>query len=59
MTSPADRYQAARRRAADNARRPGLAGFAAGLDFTLDDYQRTACEALERGNGVLVLRRVE
>lgn len=31
-----------------------LTAFAAGLEFTLDDFQRTACEALARGGGVLV-----
>jgi ATP-dependent RNA helicase HelY len=50
MTSPAERNQAARQRAAH----PQLHGFTAGLDFVLDDFQRTACEALERGSSVLV-----
>ncbi|MFS8479538.1 MAG: DEAD/DEAH box helicase [Micromonosporaceae bacterium] len=54
MTSPAERYAAARRRAAEDARSPALAEFARGLDFTLDAFQRDACEALERGRGVLV-----
>jgi ATP-dependent RNA helicase HelY len=49
MTRPAERYAAARRRAY-----PQLATFAAGLGFALDEFQRTACEALERGSGVLV-----
>ncbi|OBI18285.1 DEAD/DEAH box helicase [Mycobacterium sp. E2327] len=31
-----------------------LARFATELSFTLDDFQRRACEALERGHGVLV-----
>ena len=31
-----------------------LAGFAAQLGFTLDDFQQRACEALDRGHGVLV-----
>ena len=50
MTSPAERYAAARRRAAH----PRLSEFAAGLDFVLDHFQRTACEAVEQGSGVLV-----
>src|SRR5437763_3840772 len=54
MTSPAERYSAARRRAAEVARSPELAGFAVGLGFDLDPFQRVACEALERGSGVLV-----
>jgi ATP-dependent RNA helicase HelY len=54
MTSPADRYAAARRRAAETARSPELDGFAADLGFDLDPFQRDACEALERGSGVLV-----
>jgi ATP-dependent RNA helicase HelY len=31
-----------------------LPEFVAGLGFALDDFQRTACEAVERGHGVLV-----
>ncbi|MGC9669963.1 DEAD/DEAH box helicase [Planosporangium sp. 12N6] len=54
MTSPAERYAAARRRAAEVARFPALHEFAEGLGFVLDDFQREACEALERGSGVLV-----
>jgi ATP-dependent RNA helicase HelY len=50
MTRPAERFAAARRGAAH----PELATFAAGLGFALDEFQRTACEALERGSGVLV-----
>ena len=50
MTSPAERYAAARRRAAY----PQLTEFATGLGFALDDFQRAACEALEDGSGVLV-----
>ncbi|HEX2551706.1 MAG TPA: DEAD/DEAH box helicase, partial [Nocardioidaceae bacterium] len=34
--------------------RPALTDFSAELEFTLDDFQREACEALERGTGVLV-----
>jgi len=54
MTSPAERYAAARRRAATASRYPALGDFAEGLGFGLDDFQREACEALERGSGVLV-----
>jgi ATP-dependent RNA helicase HelY len=54
MSSPAERYAAARRRAADAARFPALAAFAEELPFAFDDFQRDACEALERGSGVLV-----
>ena len=53
MTSPAERYAAARRRAASRDA-PALTDFAAELDFDLDPFQREACEALERGSGVLV-----
>jgi ATP-dependent RNA helicase HelY len=54
MTSPAERYAAARKRATVMARFPALHEFVEGLDFALDDFQREACEALERGSGVLV-----
>jgi ATP-dependent RNA helicase HelY len=54
MTSPAERYDAARRRSADVSRSPALAEFASGLGFDLDPFQRDACAALERGTGVLV-----
>jgi ATP-dependent RNA helicase HelY len=50
MTSPAERYAAARRR----SDYPKLHEFADSLDFVLDDFQRGACEAVERGSGVLV-----
>ena len=50
MTSPAERYAAARRRGAH----PALADFAAELGFALDPFQVEACEALEDGYGVLV-----
>src|SRR6266496_1902217 len=50
MTSPAERYAAARRRGA----RPALAEFATGYSFELDPFQVRACEALEDGLGVLV-----
>ena len=54
MTSPAERYAAARRRATVAATFPALAAFAAELEFDLDPFQREACQALERGSGVLV-----
>src|SRR5919206_419943 len=50
MSSPAERYAAARRRTAH----PTLADFTAGLGFSLDPFQVEACEALEEGSGVLV-----
>ncbi|NCT90723.1 DEAD/DEAH box helicase [Cellulomonas sp. APG4] len=52
MSSPAERYAASRRRAAQQRTR--LAGFVATLDFELDDFQVEACTALEGGRGVLV-----
>ena len=54
MTSPAERYAAARRRAKQAARLPALTEFAAELAFELDPFQHEACEALEQGSGVLV-----
>lgn len=50
MSSPAERYAAARRRAA----RPALTEFALDYEFMLDPFQVRACEALEDGLGVLV-----
>ncbi|GEK16936.1 DEAD/DEAH box helicase [Cellulomonas persica] len=50
--SPAERYAAARRRAADE--RGELAAFRELIGFQLDDFQVEACRALERGSGVLV-----
>lgn len=52
MSSPAERYAASRRRAAEQ--RTELASFARLLDFELDDFQRESCAALEGGRGVLV-----
>ncbi|GGB94471.1 DEAD/DEAH box helicase [Cellulomonas carbonis] len=52
MSSPAERYAASRRRAAEQRTR--LATFARELEFELDDFQREACAALEGGRGVLV-----
>ncbi|HEX8768985.1 MAG TPA: DEAD/DEAH box helicase, partial [Jatrophihabitans sp.] len=54
MTSPAERYAASRRRAARVAQFPALDDFMLDVGFDLDDFQRQACEALERGSGVLV-----
>src|SRR3954468_16735451 len=50
MSSPAERYAAARRRTAH----PTLSDFTAELGFSLDPFQVEACEALEQGSGVLV-----
>src|SRR3954469_6926925 len=50
MSSPAERYAAARRRGAH----PTLSDFTAELGFSLDPFQVEACEALEQGSGVLV-----
>ncbi len=50
MSSPSERYAAARRRSA----RPVLTDFRAGYDFELDAFQVDACSALEDGYSVLV-----
>ncbi|HEY8302774.1 MAG TPA: DEAD/DEAH box helicase [Jatrophihabitans sp.] len=50
MSSPSERYAAARRRTA----RPALHDFRSGVPFVLDDFQVQACEALEDGYAVLV-----
>jgi len=50
MSSPSERYAAARQRTA----RPALAGFRGGYPFALDPFQVQACEALEDGYSVLV-----
>ncbi|QKW05616.1 DEAD/DEAH box helicase [Streptomyces sp. NA04227] len=50
--SPAERYAAARRRAAEQA--TALASFREMYDFGLDPFQIEACQALEEGKGVLV-----
>ncbi|WP_086802519.1 DEAD/DEAH box helicase, partial [Streptomyces caniscabiei] len=50
--SPAERYAAARRRAAEQA--TALASFREMYDFGLDPFQIEACQALEAGKGVLV-----
>jgi ATP-dependent RNA helicase HelY len=54
MTSPAERYVESKRRAARAAEFPALDDFMLDVGFDLDDFQRQACEALERGSGVLV-----
>src|SRR3954451_21890028 len=48
MSSPAERYAAARRRTAH----PTLSDFTAELGFSLDPFQVEACEALDEGAGV-------
>ncbi|NJQ01420.1 DEAD/DEAH box helicase [Streptomyces zingiberis] len=50
--SPAERYAAARARAAEQA--TALASFREMYDFGLDPFQIDACRALEAGKGVLV-----
>src|ERR687890_250088 len=52
MSSPAERFAAARRRQAQS--RTQLARFRAGLDLELDEFQVRGCAALEEGRGVLV-----
>src|SRR3954449_1860363 len=47
MSSPAERYAAARRRTAH----PTLADFTTELGFSLDSFQVEACEALDEGPG--------
>ncbi|PFG33151.1 DEAD/DEAH box helicase [Sanguibacter antarcticus] len=50
--SPAERYALARERAARE--KSQLGAFSRTLDFELDTFQVEGCEALERGQGVLV-----
>jgi len=50
--SPAERYAAAKLRAADQA--TALGPFRELYDFDLDEFQIEACQALEAGKGVLV-----
>src|SRR3954453_5713905 len=52
MSSPAERYAAARRR--NQPRGPALEAFAGAYPFPLDAFQLEACTALEDGHGVLV-----
>jgi ATP-dependent RNA helicase HelY len=50
--SPAQRYAAYRRQRAQDG--PALTEFGALYDFTFDEFQRDACQALNAGHGVLV-----
>ena len=50
--SPAQRYAESQRRRAQDG--PALTEFAALYEFSFDDYQRRACQALYEGHGVLV-----
>jgi len=50
--SPAERYAQSRRRQAQDG--PALTEFQPLYDFTFDDFQRRACQALNEGHGVLV-----
>lgn len=52
MSSPAERYRAARERQAEAVNQ--LTRFRAEYDFPLDPFQVQACRALESGRGVLV-----
>ena len=52
MSSPAERYTAAKARAAHAATE--LSAFENTLDFELDPFQLQGCRALEEGRGVLV-----
>ncbi|MFN8149344.1 MAG: DEAD/DEAH box helicase [Candidatus Nanopelagicales bacterium] len=52
MDSPAERYDASRSRAADEA--TALHEFRGLYEFPLDEFQVEACRALEAGSGVLV-----
>ncbi|WNB89811.1 DEAD/DEAH box helicase [Glutamicibacter protophormiae] len=52
MSSPADRYMAAKARAAHAGTE--LSAFEQTLDFELDPFQSEGCRALEQGHGVLV-----
>ena len=50
MTTPAERYAAAKQRSAHPVTQHFLATFA----FEFDPFQIAACHAVEEGNGVLV-----
>src|SRR5213592_1944011 len=52
MASPAERFAAAQVR--QTASRTELGRFRSGYPFPLDPFQVRACEALEKGDGVLV-----
>src|SRR3954471_12837592 len=55
MSSPAERYAAARRRQTTHVSQgPALEAFAGAYPFPLDAFQVEACTALEAGQGVLV-----
>ena len=52
MSSPAQRYAAFRKQQAEDG--PELTRFQALYDFSFDEFQRRACQALNEGHGVLV-----
>jgi ATP-dependent RNA helicase HelY len=52
VTSPAERFAAARQRSADES--TPLSRFQAQYPFELDEFQVIACQALQEGRGVLV-----
>ncbi len=52
MLSPSERYLAAKERGRDHG--SDFGDFKAGLDFELDDFQITACRAVQAGRGVLL-----
>ncbi len=52
MTSPAERYAAAKRR--QKRERADLGQFSTHYDFDLDEFQLAGCEAIDAGRGVLV-----
>ena len=52
MLSPSERYLAAKKRGQDQG--TDFGDFKAGLDFELDEFQDTACRAVQAGRGVLV-----
>jgi Superfamily II RNA helicase len=52
MSSPAQRYAAFRKQQAQDG--PELTRFQALYDFSFDEFQRRACQALDEGHGVLV-----
>src|SRR5438128_9525810 len=52
MSSPAQRYAAFRQQQAQDG--PELTRFQALYDFSFDEFQRRACQALNEGHGVLV-----
>ncbi len=54
MSTPAERYAAAKRRAAEPDEADEVERFAAGYPFPLDEFQLRACRALQAGAGVLV-----